>query len=45
MASELNSFAEIEDLDTRTLNASYFTGRGDRFGLLGRSGHIVGAWR
>jgi len=45
MASELSSFSSIEDLNTRALNARYFTGRTDRLSLNGRSGHIVSAWR
>ena len=45
MAAAMSAFRVLEDLDATELNTRYFANRTDPLSLLGRSGHMLSAWR
>ncbi|MGC2697462.1 MAG: SAM-dependent methyltransferase [Candidatus Angelobacter sp.] len=45
IAAELKAFSILEDMDSKQLNTLYFSNRGDKLGLAGRSANIMSAWR
>src|SRR5215471_6617201 len=45
IATELNSFHNLEDLGTSEINARYFANRTDKLKTMGSAGRLLSAWR
>jgi len=45
IAAELSAFGRLEDIGAEEINARYFSRRGDRLAMQGKSGRVLCAWR